>query len=306
MDAKPAAQRTLYLGVDGGGTGCRARIETAEGVVLGRGLAGPAATRFGIEKSWAAIEAAWRGAMQEADLTEADMGATHAGVGVAGLGREGAREALAAMPHPFASIRFAGDGTVACLGAHNGADGGIVIVGTGSCGVALIDGAEVKIGGYGFPVSDEGSGAYLGLRAIRMAMLSYDGRLNATALLDEVLKRFGREPRKVVAWMDGATATDYATLAPLVVRHADQGDAAARRLMQEAAAKIEGICRGLLAKGAPRIALIGGLGSVMESWLPPDLRRRLSTPVGDAMDGSAILAGRSPTAVREAPGQGWS
>lgn len=289
----------LYLGVDGGGTGCRARIETAEGFVLGRGLAGPAATRFGITRSWEAIEMAYRGAMQEAGLSEADLAGVHAGVGIAGLGREGALDALAAMPHPFASIRFATDATIACLGAHNSLDGGIVIVGTGSCGVARVAGADITVGGYGFPVSDEGSGAYLGLRAVRMAMLAYDGRLNPTALLDEILKRFGRQPHKVVAWMDRATATDYATLAPLVIRHADQGDPAARRLMQEAAAKIEGICRALLDKGAPRLTLVGGLGSVMEAWLPPDLRRRLSAQIGDAMDGAAMLAGRKPAVDRE-------
>ncbi|ALA20316.1 MULTISPECIES: BadF/BadG/BcrA/BcrD ATPase family protein [unclassified Chelatococcus] len=286
--------RTLYLGVDGGGTGCRARIETADGRVLGRGVAGPAATRFGIDKCWQAIETAWRGAMAEAGLSEADLGRVRAGIGVAGIAREGARAALEAIPHPFASISFASDAIIACLGAHNGADGGIVIVGTGSCGIARIAGTDIKVGGYGFPISDEGSGAYLGLRAVRMAMLAYDGRLDATALLEEVLKRFDHQPQNAVAWMDRATATDYATFAPMVVRHADQGDPAARRLMQEAAGKIEGICRALLDKGAPRLALVGGLGSVMEGWLPPDLRRRLGAQAGDAMDGAVILAGRAP------------
>ena len=38
----------LFLGVDGGGTGCRARVETADGRVLGQGLAGPATLRLGV------------------------------------------------------------------------------------------------------------------------------------------------------------------------------------------------------------------------------------------------------------------
>jgi glucosamine kinase len=280
------------MAVDGGGTGCRARLETADGTIIGRGLAGPAATRFGIEASWAAISSAFMHAFAEAGLDPSAAGPVHAGIGVAGLSRAGAAEGLRAQAHPFASVVFASDATIACIGAHNGADGGIVIVGTGSVGIARVGGADVKIGGYGFPVSDEGSGAYLGLRVIRAALLAFDGRLETTPLLREVLDRFGHDPAKVVHWMDRASATDYATLAPLVVRHVDDGEPVARRIVQDAAVKIDGICRALLGRGAPKLSLLGGLGSVMETWLAPDLRRRLSPPIGDALDGAAILAGR--------------
>ena len=285
-------QTLLYLAVDGGGTGCRARLETEDGAILGRGLGGPAATRLGIDKSWQAIQTAYLNAFREAELEPGCMKNVHAGIGVAGLSREGTREALSGQAHPFASIRFATDGEIACLGAHNGRDGAIVIVGTGSCGLARIEGKSIQVGGYGFPVSDEGSGAYLGLRVVRLALFAHDGRVPKTALLCEVMDRFDNDPRKLVQWMDRATATDYATLAPVVVRHADDGEPAARRIMQDAAARIDGICRALFDKGAPRLSLIGGLASVMETWLAPDLRRRLSLQLGDALDGAAILAGR--------------
>lgn len=115
-----------------------------------------------------------------------------------------------------------------------------------------------------------------------------------TALARELLDRFGHDPGRVVQWMDRATATDYATLAPVVVRHVDDGEPVARRIMQDAAASIDTICRALLERGAPRLSLLGGLGSVMEHWLAPDLRRRISPQIGDALDGAAILAGRAP------------
>lgn len=292
-----ARDRRLFLAIDGGGTGCRARLETADGVILGRGLAGPAATRFGIEKSWEAISSAAANAFAEAGLDPAENSNVCAGIGVAGISREGSLEALKAQPHSFASVTFASDGEIACLGAHNGGDGAIVIVGTGSCGQALIGGKGIQIGGYGFPVSDEGSGAYLGLRAIRLALLAHDGRLAKTALLSEVLDRFDNDPRKVVQWMDRATATEYATFAPIVVRHVDHGEPAARRIMQDAASKIDAICRALFDRGAPRLSLIGGLASVMENWMAPDLRRRISPQLGDSLDGAAILAGRTPRKV---------
>ena len=260
--------------------------------MLGRGIAGPAATRFGFDASWAAIEQAARNAFGEAGLDPAVCQDVHAGVGVAGLSRAGARLALEAKPHPFASVRFVTDGEIACLGAHAGRDGAIVIVGTGSCGIGLFEERMLKVGGYGFPVSDEGSGAALGLAAMRLALLAHDGRTDRTALLDELMRCFSNEPNEIVGWMDKATATDYAAFAPIIVRHAEVGDAAARRIMQTGASAIEGICRRLFERGAPRLSLIGGLASVMEAWLAPDLRRRLSPAEGDALDGAAILARR--------------
>jgi glucosamine kinase len=282
----------LYLGVDGGGTGCRARIEDEAGAVLGQGLAGPASTRFGIERSWEAVRTAFEGAVAEAGLAPAVVATIHAGVGLAGLGRKGAHAALVALPHPFASIAFATDGLAACLGAHGGHDGGIVIVGTGSCGIARVEGREVKVGGYGFPISDEGSGADLGLRAVRLALRAHDGRAEPTPLLSEVMARFHGDPAEAVAWMDRATATDYAAFAPLVVRHADQGDPTGRRIVQRVAEHADGLVRALVAQGAPRVALLGGLASPLEAWLAPDVRRRLAPPLGDAVTGAIALAGR--------------
>ncbi|GGK48724.1 N-acetylglucosamine kinase [Salinarimonas ramus] len=294
MSAGTADQEaaTLYLGVDGGGTGCRARLETSEGTVLGQGFAGPAATRFGIERSWEVLMQAARAAMEEAGLDEAAVARVHAGIGVAGLGRKGARAAFEALAHPFASIAFANDGLVACLGAHAGGDGAIVICGTGSCGLGRVAGVDLRVGGYGFPISDEGSGADLGLQAIRVALRAADGRHEASALTRELLARFDDDPLEAVAWMDRATATDYATFAPLVMRHADNGDPVGRRLVQEGAEQIDGLVRALVDRGAPRVSLIGGLSSAMEAWLAPDVRRRLSPALGDAVSGAIHLAGR--------------
>jgi glucosamine kinase len=282
----------LYLGVDGGGTGCRCRLETAEGEVLGSGIAGPASLRLGQDASLGAVMQATRGALAEAGLSDADLGRIHAGIGLAGIGRKGARESLAAWPSPFAETIFESDGLAACLGAHAGEDGGIVIVGTGSIGLARIAGAELRIGGYGFPIGDEGSGADLGLAAIRLALRAHDGREPTTRFTHDVLARFSSDPFEVVAWMDKAHATDYATLAPLVLRHADLGDAHARFIMQNAAAMIDAMVRALFDRETPRVSLIGGLSSAMEAWLAPDVRRRLSPVQGDAIAGALSLVRR--------------
>lgn len=281
----------FFLGVDGGGTGCRARIEDAQGRVLGQGLAGPATTRLGIEQVWAAISTACDGAIGEAGLSP---GATvWVGVALAGLGRMGAREKLSALAHDYAGIRFVNDAMGACLGAHAGADGAIVIAGTGSVGLGMVAGRELRVGGYGFPISDEGSGADLGLRAVRAALRAHDGRDEMTALLAEVMRRFDDDPMQVVSWMDGATATDYAVFAPSVMRHAEQGDPSALHIVQGAAREIDTLVRTLFEQGAPRVSLLGGLATPLEPWLAHDVRRRIKPAKGDAVSGAILLARRA-------------
>src|SRR4051794_37725641 len=80
----------LFVGVDGGGTGCRARIENAEGCLLGTGIAGPAALRIGIDSALVEVEKACRAALEEARLGSNSLSSMHAGIGLAGVGRKGA------------------------------------------------------------------------------------------------------------------------------------------------------------------------------------------------------------------------
>jgi glucosamine kinase len=280
----------FFIGVDGGGTGCRARIEDSNGRVLGYGIGGPAALRLGLDRSLAEVKKACRAAVADAGLDDSVMSCAHAAMGLAGVGRKGLLEELVQMKHPFHSVCYVNDATVACIGAHAGRDGGIVIVGTGSIGFSVVQGREFRVGGYGFPISDEGSGADLGLQAIRLALRTYDARSIGTSLTREVMMRFRDDPFEAVAWMDRATATDYATLAPLVMRHADSGDAVARRIVRDAAEQIDDLARRLSECGAPRVALLGGLASSIQPWLAPDVQRRLVPVEGDAVDGALRLA----------------
>lgn len=289
----------FYLGVDGGGTGCRARIEDEAGTVLGQGLSGPATTRLGIEAAWASIRHACDAAVNEAGFGPDELSRTWAGIGIAGIGRKGALDALMAIPHPFAGAAFTSDGIAACLGAHSGADGAIVIAGTGSIGLGVVEGRNLRVGGYGFPISDEGSGADLGLKALQLALRAHDGRHDRSALLAELMHRFGDDPMEVVAWMDRATATDYAGFAPMVMRHADQGDPVGRRIVQAAAEQIDTLVRLLFDEGAPRLTLLGGLASSIEPWLSPDVRRRLKPADGDAVSGAIILARKAESPARQ-------
>ena len=77
----------MYLGVDGGGSGCRARLEDERGAVLGEGTSGPASTRIGIDKAWRSIMRACTAAAEQAGIDRQEFAAMHAAIGLAGLGR---------------------------------------------------------------------------------------------------------------------------------------------------------------------------------------------------------------------------
>jgi glucosamine kinase len=296
----------FFIGVDGGGTSCRARIEDAEGRLLGEGAAGPAATRIGMDRSMQAVRTASEAAAIDAGLLPTALGYTSAGVGLAGIDRKGAREALLSFPHPFRRVVYASDANVACLGAHRGRDGGIVVVGTGSVGFARVNGRELRIGGYGFPISDEGSGADLGLQAVRLALRAHDGRARPTPFSLEVMQRLGPDVFTLVAWAELATATEYASLAPVALSYAEAGDPFAEEIVAEGARHVGVLIRSLVEFGAPRISLLGGLSSRLVQWLSPDVLNFLSPPEGDAVAGALILArreGHAPTGRQRKDGQ---
>jgi glucosamine kinase len=291
----------FYIGVDGGGTSCRARIEDAEGRLLGQGAAGPAATRIGADRSMQAVRTASMAAASDAGLLPTALAHTSAGVGLAGIDRKGAREALLSFPHPFRNVVYATDANVACLGAHSGRDGGIVVLGTGSIGFARVKGRELRIGGYGFPISDEGSGADLGLQAVRLALRAHDGRARLTPFSLEVMGRLGPDEFTLVAWAEQATATEYASLAPVALGYAEAGDPFAEEIVAEGARHVDVLIRSLVEFGAPRISLLGGLAARLVQWLSPDVLHFLSPPEGDAVAGALLLArreGRAPTEPR--------
>jgi glucosamine kinase len=280
----------FYLGIDAGGTRTAARLVSDRGETLGVGEAGPANTRIGVANALREVELVSARAIEAAGLPPGEVGSIRAGLGIAGLNRRGALEALQAHSFPFASMAFASDAAIACLGAHAGEDGGVVIVGTGSIGFARVAGETVIVGGYGFPISDEGSGADLGLRAIQQSLWARDRRIAHSPMTREILERFSDSAGEIVTWMDSATATDYAVFSPLVMEHASRGDPVAEPIVQEAARGVDRLIRVLFERGAPHCCLMGGVSEVLYDWLAAGLRKRLREPLGNSLDGALLLA----------------
>jgi glucosamine kinase len=289
----------LFLGIDGGGTRCRARLCDYSGTVLGKGAAGPANIRLGLDESMRAVLDATGQCLAEAKLTINSQPI------IACLALAGATEpielaAMEAYRHPFRRMIGTTDAHAACVGAHRGEDGGVVIIGTGTVAWAILAGRHYRVGGWGFPVSDEGSGAWLGCEVVRRVLWANDGCAPWTSLLRGVFEQFNADPHAIVRWMSSAQPREFGELAPFVVQHALQNDPVGCELMQLAGAHVDVLAQRLSAIGVRRSALSGGLSSSIAPWLSGETKRRLVPAAADALTGAVWLAladARSATAV---------
>lgn len=284
------ANERLYLGVDGGGTRCRVRIANESGCVLGESVSGGANTRLGIDHVFGEIIAAASLALSNAGMDDSRLGDLHAGMGLAGLPLERDRKLAQSYAHPFASTCFATDAYTACLGAHDGANGAILIVGTGTCGQAIIDNTELAVAGWGFEVSDLGSGARIGRNAVETALLAHEGLAEKTDLTTAVMAKFDNNPENIVVFAETARPSDYGAFCPMVFDAEAAGDKAAISLVNFAVDANLKILRKLVAFGAPRLTLMGGLAEQMAKRMPEDIKKLMAPAKFDAMHGAILLA----------------
>jgi len=279
-----------FLGVDAGGSHSRARLADLEGAVLGEARAGPANARIGLESLHAVLTSVSGSAVTAAGLGESDLPLIHAGMGIAGVSRPGMLRAVSQLAFPFGAVHFESDAAIANLGAHLGEDGATLVLGTGSVAYIKIGDSSITMGGYGFPISDEGSGAALGLSAMRHALRALDGRTKPTPLSAAVTAKFDHDTGRAIEWMDRATPRDYAEFAPMIMDYAEKNDEIARSIVEDAVRHVERFIETIFERGAPRCALAGGLSRRLRPWLRERTAARLSEAKGDALEGALILA----------------
>jgi glucosamine kinase len=285
-----AARNLLILGVDGGGTQSRARLCAYSGRLLGEAVTGPANLRLGIDASFSSVVDAACQCLDRAGMAHQNMSRVVACLALAGASEPGHLDAAKRHKHPFRAALITTDAHAACIGAHNGRDGGVIIAGTGAVAWALLKGKTYRIGGWGLPISDEGSGAWIGSEALRRVLWAYDMRIAWTPLLRALFADFCNDPHAIVGWTASASPREFGAFAPRIVDYAGRGDPAATELMQAAAAHIDSLAARLVALDVPRLALVGGFAAALQPWLAPKIRSRLIEPLGDAVQGALTLA----------------
>ena len=289
--AAPAATPPLryLIGVDGGGTGTRVRLLSADGRPLGVGASGPSALGQGEEQAWRHIGQAIDRAFAATGLAAADVAECALSLGLAGADVTSRRDRFLALAPNFGELLLCSDAQTTLSGAHAGRPGAIVAVGTGTIGLSIdADGRRRTANGWGFPVGDEGSGACLGLRAMQISQQAIDGRIVVGALARAVWRAAGSSRTELLAWCEQAGLQRYATLAPLVFQsEADDPQAAA--LLDAAVQAIEQTARAIDPAGTLPLALCGSLGRRFEPRLADATRARCVAPAGDAVDGALQL-----------------
>jgi glucosamine kinase len=156
-----------------------------------------------------------------------------------------------------------------------------------------------KLSGWGFPIGDRGSGAWLGWRAIGDWLEFKDGYADqpASALWPTLEARLGVTTADILGWLKPARPGDFAALAPVVIDAAASGDAKGRRLLDEAASHHIRLAQAMTPTAAQPLVLAGGLASVFRPYLAEALGDALADAGRNAspLEGAILVAqGRSP------------
>ena len=300
------------VGVDGGGTATRVRLQDASGRTLGQGSAGPSGLSQGTAQAWQHVQQAVMAAFDAAGLPHQAAPAVALGLGLAGAEVTTLRTDFLARNPGYAIGLLENDGITQLAGAHAGGPGIVVSAGTGAVAAArFADGSVRRCGGWGWPAGDEGGGAWLGLQAVRTLQHALDGRAPAGPLAAAVAAAIGPVAvaaeaadadavaiaHALQAWSVQAGQNACAQLAPLVFAAAERGDVHAGALLQSAAAELARLAEALTeALGAPDsaashlpIVLNGSVGTRLALRWPPALQARLVQPAGDSADGALLL-----------------
>ena len=285
------------IGIDGGGTGTRAVLADRHGRELAQGRGGPSGLGLGIERAWASIGAACADAFTQAGLAF-NWSQCALGCGLAGVNNAAWLAAFRAQA-PLGALAVESDAYTTVVGAHGGAPGLIVALGTGSIAAALDAAGACRIaGGFGFPSGDEASGAWLGVRALAYAQQALDGREPRDAFASALLAETGAQDRDaLVQWSCDANQTVYARLAPIVFAHRSHPVAGA--LIAQAGDEIGKMIDALDPQQALPVALCGGLADALAPAVPARHAARLRAPLDDSAHGALRLALQ---ALREAEG----
>lgn len=270
----------LYLGIDGGGTGCRAAVADASGRVLGRGEAGPANIASDLAGAQANILAAAGQALAGSGIA---LSALSAGLGLAGANAAGVAVRLRAVL-PFARLRIETDAVAAVKGALGTGDGIVVALGTGSVFARQRAGQIQQIGGWGLMLGDEGSGAWLGRALLSAVLAAVDGLGPVTPFLTRVLDDNGGK-EGVIARSLAARPAEFAALAPGLW---SSDDPAARSLLDRGTAHVAAAIAVLQSDPPLPVSFIGGLGPAYAARLAD--RWTIIPARGSALDGALLLA----------------
>ncbi len=300
----------LLFGADGGGTKTLGVLAAADGRELSRSQVGATNPNvIGIETAATHLADLL---IACCDLAGKAPGAVGAGVfGLAGAGNpviqkrltQAFERVMRERDLPLPKIQFETDARIALEGAFQGGPGIIVIAGTGSSVLGKSpDGTITLVGGWGRTIGDEGSGYYVGLEAVRAVARALDGRETSGYLQSILAEEFGLTSRERLVNSVYQEGFVLPSVAPAVMRAAEQGDPLALQIFERGAGLLAEQVRVLVHSYAsmPEIGVVfaGGLIDhecvyariLREAILPLSSAVRVHPPRGSPVLGAVLLA----------------
>ncbi len=303
---------TFYLGVDGGGTNCRVRLADENLRSLAEVTNGRSNLQLeGGEPAYRSISEGTRDVFAKAGIDYSETANTFACFGMAGGRLPSAREAFAERTWPFAAVKVYDDIDIAHAGALGGEDGAVIIAGTGSAALAVVNGQRFQCGGWGFHIGDQMSGAILGRELVRRAVEAADGLVEGSPLTEAVVQKLGGSLDSVMDWsfpktvgpvtvepvhgevpatLLGRAPTEYGAFARMVFDFYEQGDPVAKDLMALQFTYVDAYVRWFKARGATRMAAVGGVGTRMYPLLRERYGDFIVEPLDESLFGAIVLA----------------
>ncbi len=278
----------FVIGVDGGGTHCRISLQDVNGNILGTAKAGPSNIMSDAQLAMSSIITACEEAIQQAKLT-ISLRDVAVCAGVAGANVPDAKARFLSLAHPFGQLTVISDLHAACLGAHGGDDGALIICGTGSAGTAYMSGHFTDLGGYGFSVGDNASAAWLGKESVKHVLLAFDGIQEKGTLFKRLTDFLQvKSPLELVHEVSTFTPDTFGKLAPLVIESADNGCSVAHNLLSEGANYLSSLAKSLLSgvNEALPLCFVGGMTSAYLPFMQDKFKARLVSPKYDAQHGA--------------------
>ena len=248
----------VFLGLDCGGSSCRALAVDEAGATLHIGQSGPANLASTPPKR---LEANVRKAVEGCPTPDFVAGC-FAGL----LIGEDRQRAVALLQDiaPKAMIRAEPDYVAALLACEPDTDI-CVVAGTGSLVCSQIDGKFMKSGGGGYLLGDYGSASQYGKRVLQHYLSAPDETSEGTKTRIE--KQFcSLDSNEVIAglYRGGSPAARLAKLMPAIAKDFQSGSSYAIHALEEQTAALAGIIRThfdrfLSARRSIKICLVGGL-----------------------------------------------
>ena len=233
-----------FLGIDGGGSKTTCLLGDESAVLASASSAGSNPIRVGEERSRQALQAAVREACAAARVEPSEISRTC--LGMAGAARPQIEKQVRAVLTDLVGgeVEIVGDMVIALEAAFRGGPGLVVVAGTGSIAYGRNErGQTARAGGWGFAISDEGSGHWIGRAAVAAAMRAHDLGENSI-LISSIMNSWHLGSRDdVVRAANALPPPDFAELFPQVLAAAGSGDSGANEILTHAATELVQLAR---------------------------------------------------------------